>query len=408
MRTRIMLDTVNEQHNYLKQILENSPDGIFTIGPELEIRYVNPAFCRIVGFDENELINTQITEYLGDLKILDVCMADVSKQGFCNDQETIFKRKDGSVVHISKNVRAICNDDGSLNEILINIRDLTDLHQLNKNIAESKEQLEVYNRNLENTIEDLINTQKQLVESEKLASLGGLVAGIAHEINTPLGISVTSATSMHEELNTLNLKFNDNTLKRTELEAFLKQANQACNILNTNLHRASDLVRSFKQVAVDQTVDDVRDINLCEYMDEVLTSIGPSFKNSLVSVEIKCDKDIRLMTHPGAIYQIISNLIINSMNHAYSEGEKGKIHIKIIQNDNNVFIDYSDDGKGIKSENLENIFVPFFTTRRGSGGSGLGLSIVYNLVTGTLKGNITVESSEGNGTEFKIVFPVSA
>jgi len=400
-----MLDNTTNQQSYLEQILNNSPDGIFTINTELEIRYVNPAFCRILGFEADELLGTQVTEYLGDLNILNACMAEVEANGFCHDQETIFKRKDESVVHISKNVQAICNDDGSFKEILISIRDLTDLHQLNKELAESKLKQEAYTKNLEITLEDLKSTQKQLVESEKLASLGGLVAGVAHEINTPLGISVTSASSMHEELHALHNKFNDNTLKRTELESFINQANQACKILNTNLHRASDLVRSFKQVAVDQTIDDLRNISLCDYIGEILISIGPSFKHSSINVAYECANNIELETHPGAISQIISNLIINAITHAYDENSNGNILIRGFQDGENTVIELADDGKGISPANLENIFTPFFTTRRGSGGSGLGLSIVYNLVTGTLMGNIKAESTEGKGTKFKITFP---
>jgi PAS domain S-box-containing protein len=400
-----MLAKTDSQHTYLKQILDNSPDGIFTISSELEIRYVNPAFCRILGFEADELIGSQITEYLGDLNILNVCMAEVQEHGFCHDQETIFKRKDGSTVHISKNVQSILDEDGSFKEILISVRDLTDIHQLNKNLAESKKQLEINNRNLENTLSDLRNTHIQLVESEKLASLGGLVAGIAHEINTPLGISVTSATAMHEELAILQGKFNDDTLKRTELEMFLDHANQACKILHTNLIRASDLIRSFKQISVDQTVDELRRINLSNYIDEVLISIGPSFKHSAIKVVNDCDNRIELETHPGAIYQIISNLVINSVTHAYDKDAEGTINIKTYQDGGDIVLEYSDDGKGISEKNLKEIFTPFFTTRRGSGGSGLGLSIVYNIITGTLKGRVTAESTQGHGVKFRFAFP---
>jgi len=400
-----MLDTTRTEQNYLKQILDNSPDGMFTINAELDIRYVNPAFCRLIGYEADELLGTQITTYLGDMDILSACMAEVSEHGHCNDQETIFKRKDGSVVHISKNVQAICDEQGNFKEILISVRDLTDLHRLNKELAESKQQLEITNHDLESMIEDLGNTHKQLVESEKLASLGSLVAGVAHEINTPLGISVTSSTVMHEEVHNLQGKFDNNTLKRSELEAFFKQANEACKILQTNLNRASDLVRSFKQVAVDQTVDDLRNINLKKYIDEILLSIGPSFKYSKVTVESDCDEDIDIETHPGALSQIISNLALNSMTHAYDESSEGVIRIKSYQDNDEIVIEYSDDGKGISKDDLKNIFTPFFTTRRGTGGSGLGLSIVYNLVTGTLKGNITAESEEGKGTNFRIAFP---
>jgi len=403
-----MLDTTRTEKNYLKQILDNSPDGMFTINAELVIQYVNPAFCRLLGYDEDELIGTQITTYLGDLDILAACMAEVSEVGHCNDQETIFKRKDNSVVHVSKNVQAICDEQGNFREILVSVRDLTDLHRLNSELAESKNQLEASNRDLEQMIEDLENTHKQLLESEKLASLGSLVAGVAHEINTPLGISITSSTVMHEEVDQLRKKFDSDSLKRSELEAFFGQAEEACKILQTNLTRASELVKSFKQVAVDQTVDDLRKIDLKEYLDEILLSIGPSFKHSKVSVDYQCEDDVTIETHPGALSQIISNLALNSLTHAYDENSEGVIQIKSRVDGDSVVIEYADDGKGISRENLKHIFTPFFTTRRGMGGSGLGLSIVYNLVTGTLKGNITAESEEGKGTKFRIEFPQKA
>jgi len=403
-----MLDTTRTENNYLEQILDNSPDGMFTINAELDIQYVNQAFCRLLGYRADELLGTRITNYLGDLDILAACMAEVSERGHCNDQETIFKCKDGSVVHISKNVQSICDEQGNFREILVSVRDLTDLHRLNSELEESKHQLEASNHDLELMIEDLENTHKQLLESEKLASLGSLVAGVAHEINTPLGISITSSTVMHEEVDQLYKKFDNDSLKRSELEAFFEQANEACKILQTNLNRASDLVRSFKQVAVDQTVDDLRKIDLKEYLDETLLSIGPSFKYSKVSVALECEDGIEIETHPGALSQIISNLAINSMTHAYDENSEGAIQIKSYLDDDAVVIEYADDGKGISQENLKNIFTPFFTTRRGKGGSGLGLSIVYNLVTGTLKGNITANSEEGKGTKFRIEFPQKA
>ncbi len=387
-----MLDTTSSQQDHLEQILENSPDGVFTIRPDLTIKYVNPTFCQIVDYEAQELLGTEITRYLGDLKILDACMMDISRQGFCNDQETIFIRKDGSRVHISKNVRAIYDDQGGIAEILVSIRDMTELHALNKSLA--------------STVEELTNTQKQLVEAEKMASLGALVAGVAHEINTPLGISITSASSVEMELKELSGKFRNDLLKKSELERFIERAEQACQILNSNLNRAGELVKSFKQVAVDQNTEKFRRINLKDYIDEILLSIGPTFNDSAVELESHCDESIELDTHPGAIYQIISNLVFNARLHAYDEGDSGKICINIWQQDGRVMLDFSDDGKGISEENLNDVFTPFFTTRRDQGGSGLGLSIVYNLVSGTLNGSISVESSVEKGTKFHISFPV--
>ncbi len=400
-----MQDKIEDHQINLEQILNNSPDGVFTISPDLDIRYVNPAFCRILGFTAEELIGTKVLEYLGDLSIQEACDKEIQDHGYCHDQETIFKRKDGSMVHISKNVQAICDDDGNFKEILVTIRDLSELHGLNKELTKSKKQLEENNLHLQKMLEDLQTAQQQLVEAEKLASLGGLVAGVAHEINTPLGISVTSASSMHMELDELKEKFTGNSLKKTELETFFDRAGQACKILNTNLRRAAELVRSFKQVAVDQVSDDIRRINLNDYVNEVLVSIGPSYKHTGITLDSECDPEINLDTHPGALYQVISNLVINSITHAFDKGAEGKISLKFYRDDGNVVFDFSDNGKGISEENRKEIFTPFFTTRRGSGGSGLGLSIVYNLVTARLKGAIKVESTEGVGTNFNIVFP---
>ncbi len=402
-----MTDTIENHQFHLEQILNNSPDGVFTISPEDKILYVNPAFCRILGFTSEELLGTPIHQYLGDLDIFEACSKEVASHGFCHDQETIFKRKDGSMVHISKNVQAICDDDGKLSQVLVTIRDLSELHQLNKDLRASQTELEVKNQALNRMLEDLRDTQEQLVEAEKMASLGGLVAGVAHEINTPLGISVTSASTMKRELKELENGFKDGKLKKSELEFFFEQANEACNILNTNLYRASELVRSFKQVAVDQTHDELRKINLREYLNEVLVSIGPSYKRTPISLDTDCDANIHLTTYPGAISQIVSNLLINSVAHAFEKGEKGRITLKFSIVGSQLLFEFEDDGKGIDADNLKKIFTPFFTTRRGAGGTGLGLSIVYNLVTSTLKGKIEVDSFPDKGTKFRITFPMA-
>ncbi len=382
----------------LSRLLDNLPDGIFTISTELEIKYVNPAFCKIVGYTPDELIGSPITDYLGDLNILDVCMAEVAACGHCNDQETIFKRKDGSVVHISKNVQAICDDSGACREILVSIRDLSELHHLNK-------ELETYTHRLEETVNELRDTQDQLVEAEKLASLGSLVAGIAHEINTPLGISVTSASSMHDETKTLHQQFEKNEMKRSDLENFFEQSDHACKILQQNLNRATELVRNFKQVAVDQSIEEEREINLHDYCNEALVSLAPKIKTSGVTVTNRIPKDINLKINPGAIYQILSNLILNSLTHAYDAGQSGNINIQSSLENNTLKLTYSDDGKGIPEDLVKKIFDPFFTTQRGKGGTGLGLSIVYNTISGKLQGTIKVNTQAGEGTEFRMSFP---
>lgn len=284
------------------------------------------------------------------------------------------------------------------------------LHELNLNlehrIKERTQALSEVNLNLQGSIQALRDTQNQLVQAEKMASLGNLVAGISHEINTPLGIGVTSASSLQEEIGNLQKRFADGSMKRSDLENFFTHANQASSILINNMERASSLIRSFKQVAVDQASDDWREVNFHNYYEEILTSLRPKLKPATVTVENCAEEGLQSHTQPGAIYQIISNLILNAMLHAYEPGQPGTIRIGARRDGEQIELSCQDDGKGIADENLGRIFEPFFTTRRGSGGTGLGLNIVYNLVTTQLGGKISVSSKTGSGTVFTIRLPI--
>jgi PAS domain S-box-containing protein len=394
-----------DEHAYLKQILENAPDGVFTIDTEMNIRYVNPAFCRMLGFPREHLVGSSITHYLGDLNILGICMTEVQANGHCNDQETLFKRADGSMVHISKNVQAIYDDSHTIREILVTIRDLTEMHGLNRRLEQTLAERQKTNQTLQQTLDQLRDAQAQLVQSEKMAALGNLVAGMAHEINTPVGIGVTSASSIREETQKIAQRFSAGTMKRSELDEFLRHTAQACEILHSNLRRAADLVGSFKQVAADQTSDDCRSIDLHDYLDEVLLSLRPGLKQTRLVVTNACPSGLAMFINPGALYQIVSNLVMNSIVHAFPAGSEGNIILSARAQGDRVVIEYRDDGAGIPAEHLGRIFDPFFTTRRGQGGTGLGLNIVYNLITTTLNGKITVDSAPGRGSCFVIEVP---
>lgn len=278
--------------------------------------------------------------------------------------------------------------------------------ELERRVEDRTHALSEANESLQGTIQDLQATKTQLIQSEKMASLGNLVAGISHEINTPLGIGVTSATSLVEEVGNVEKQFNDGSMKRSDLEAFFAHAHKAGDILIKNLDRASNLIRSFKQVAVDQSSNDWRSVNFRKYFDEILISLHPQFRQTAISVENFTDENLKSFTHPGAIYQIISNLVLNALIHAFGDGRNGTIRITATQKDNEIEITCQDNGRGIPEQNIGRIFEPFFTTRRGSGGTGLGLNIVYNLVTTQLGGQINVESIAGSGTKFIIRFPM--
>ena len=270
-----------------------------------------------------------------------------------------------------------------------------------RDISERKEA----DARLRETLENLKRTQAELVESEKMASLGGLVAGVAHEINTPVGVGLTASTHLRHVTEGVALAFSEGKLKRSDLEKYISDADETSLILEANLRRASDLIRSFKQVAVDQTGDTVREFPLDAYVDEVLTSLQPKFKNTNYKIETGIDPNIVVVTNPGAISQTLTNLVVNSLVHGFEGRDEGTIEITAQLEGDNVHIRYTDDGVGMNDETARRVFEPFFTTKRGKGGSGLGMHILYNLVTQSLGGTATCKSTQGSGATFDIIIP---
>lgn len=258
---------------------------------------------------------------------------------------------------------------------------------------------------LEDTIEHLNQAQDRLVQSEKMAALGGLVAGITHEVNTPVGIGVTATSFLAERLHRLDAAYRAKTLSSKMLEDFLDDAKQSTHLLESNLNRASELIASFKQIAVDQTSEAIRTINLYEYLHEIIRSLQPHFKKTQHHVEVNCAENIILECPAGAISQIFTNLLMNSLIHGFEDIPQGLIRITVIEDAEDIDIRYTDNGKGLDEEQLTKLFHPFFTTKRDQGGSGLGTHITYNLVRQTLGGNIDVSSAPGEGLHYHITFP---
>ncbi|NEO89831.1 MAG: AAA family ATPase [Moorea sp. SIO3G5] len=289
--------------------------------------------------------------------------------------------------------------------------------QLYSNLEQAKSQLEDYSHNLEEkvaertqelsqTLDDLTATQKKLVESEKMAALGGLVAGVAHEINTPVGTSITAASILADETQGFCKVLKNGKLKRSVLQNYLDTVQESSELILSNLQRAGELVQSFKQVAVDQAHLDKRTLNVKEYLEEVLISLEPQLKQASHTLTIEGDETVTIETYPGAISQVITNLVMNSISHGYQPKQNGQLHLQVDRVEEELMITYHDDGCGIAQEHLGQIFEPFFTTARARGGSGLGLHIVYNLVTQKLLGQIEVNSQIGKGTEFIITIPI--
>ncbi|TWI61113.1 phospho-acceptor domain-containing protein [Pseudoduganella lurida] len=272
-------------------------------------------------------------------------------------------------------------------------------------IGKAKASLEEQNAALASALTRLQQAQSELVRQEKLASLGRLVAGVAHEINTPLGICVTATSHLVQELKLTKEELAAGELDEEGLNGFFDTIDQSLRIMTTNTQRAAALVRSFKQVAVDQSSENVRHFNLAKYLAEVLLSLQPKLKGKPVKVEVDCPPDIHLDSFPGAVSQIVTNMVENSLVHGFGEDQAGTIRIKCRAEGEEVLFDYSDDGAGMDPHTLAQLFDPFFTTKRGSGGSGLGAHILYNLATGPLAGAINVTSAPGMGLHYQLRFP---
>ncbi|MCK8058065.1 MULTISPECIES: sensor histidine kinase [unclassified Fusibacter] len=259
---------------------------------------------------------------------------------------------------------------------------------------------------LEKTLEDLKETQSHLIESEKMASLGNLVAGIAHEINTPIGVGLTAASYLQKETEEVNIAFARGELTKGLFEEYLGTCEESVRIIMANVERASNLVKSFKMVAVDQSSGDERIFNLKEYIEDTIKSLKPKLKKKDVDIELDIDNDINMITNPGDISQLTTNFIVNALTHAFGE-RKGVLKISGKLTTHGIQLVFKDDGVGMPSHVKEFVFEPFFTTKRGQGGSGLGLNIVYNIITQKFRGTIRCESEVNVGTTFIIDLPLS-
>lgn len=281
---------------------------------------------------------------------------------------------------------------------------------LEERVERRTDQLQEVNARLQGTLEDLRRMQQSLVQSEKLASLGSLVAGLSHELNTPIGTSVTIVSTIVERCADLKKQVAAG-IRRSQLDVFVEDVTRAGLLAQSSLERAAHLLHDFKQVAVDQTSSRRRAFQLSDLIREMMVALNIRYKHSLVRITIRIPEAIAMDSYPGAIEQIISNLVENAVVHAFEGRSQCRVEITaegIGEQHKRVILSVADNGNGIPPEYQKHIFDPFFTTRMGKGGSGLGLSIVYGLATGMLGGRISVESSPGQGACFTLDLPLTA
>ena len=389
--------------------VEAAPHAMLMIDGQGQITLANSQASRLFGYLPGELIGRD-AESLVPPRIRH--RRPGMRTGYFNTvqprpiglgRELFGFTKDGREVPVEIGLNPIETSEGRF--LLATLADITERKHAEKVLTDLNGSLETQIKETSKALARLRETQTQLVQSEKLASLGGLVAGVAHEINTPVGIGVTAASYLHDQVTALSNASASGSLTKAQFQRFLDDCKQAADIILGNLQRAAELIQSFKRVAADQSSDERRRVNLKSYVGEVLLSLRPKFRSTQLNVEVNIADSIEIDTVPGALSQIITNLMVNALIHAYDPAQPGTITISAESGAQLLTLRIADDGKGIPPENIARVFDPFFTTKRGQGGTGLGLHIVFNIVHKTLGGTITVASTLGKGTTFTLSIP---
>ena len=296
------------------------------------------------------------------------------------------------------------------NQILLDKQD--EIEELNLHLEEKitkrTHELETKTREALNAYHQLKSAQEKMIVMEKHAALGQLVAGVAHEINTPVGVCVTATSFLREQIQLITGSLENNQLSRKKFAQFVSSSKQTSDILLTNLSRAAELIESFKKVSVDQSSEERRHIYLAEYLQDIIRSLKPKIKHTQHQIKIQCDPEIEMLTYPGAIAQIITNLLLNSLKHGFESRDHGVVSMEVSPlGTDKIRLIYQDDGVGMSQHTLKKLFEPFYTTKRGGGGTGLGMHIVLNIVTQQLQGSIHCESQEQQGVKYFIELPLT-
>ena len=260
-------------------------------------------------------------------------------------------------------------------------------------------------KNLEHILNKLKKTQDMLIESEKMAAIGNLVAGVAHEMNTPIGIGVQATSGIIDRTTEFAKKLKNKEINNIQLINYLNYVYESNKLAYKNLSRLGELINSFKLVSVDQSTEELRKFNLKSYCTDILNSLQSKFRNKDIKVKVECDEKLEIVSYPGVFAQITTNLVINSILHGFENQDEGQILIRAEKDKENLKIIYKDNGKGMSEYVLKRLFEPFFTTNKKQG-TGLGMHIIYNLVTQKLDGNISCKSKPDDGVTFTILIPV--
>lgn len=424
---------LRESESRLAQILNSSPLPVFVIDGQHQVVVWNPACERTFGVPAGEMLGTR-RQWSAFYPTERPCMADIVLEGGLEkdvahyysgryrrssfnpeayEAEDFFPSMGENGRWLYFTASPLHDEKGNVVGAIETLLDISERKQAEREVQQLNERLEakVSERTaaLAKANEELKQAMKQLVQTEKLASLGSLVAGVAHELNTPLGNVLTVATALRDRANDFVAEVESGKgLRRSTVHTFVDSSLEATQLIERSAQRAADMISNFKQVAVDQTSTRRREFHLAEVVEEILTTLRPSLRRAAHCIEVDVPGGIVLDSFPGPLEQVISNLVLNSLLHGFENRQNGTIRITAASSNNTVRIDYADDGHGMSTSVAQQAFDPFFTTKLGRGGSGLGLYIVYNLVTAVLGGTVSLTSKPDKGVAFEIVLPLVA
>ncbi|MBS1198617.1 MAG: putative Signal transduction histidine kinase [Proteobacteria bacterium] len=404
----------------IQLIVENASLGIARVmleeGGHRFIRKPNRTLAAMLGYslDELEGLDARTLHPQDDAVFANTVYRDILPSGQSYRGEHRLIRKNGDIIDVWMVGTAIDPEDLSKGTIWL-VDDITAQKMAENALAEAKEiaeeallEREKSLQELRETFEILRETQSELIEREKLAALGALVAGVAHELETPIGNTLMSATTLAERSAEMNDRLKEG-MKRSSLAAFLEDVGKSTEIVVRNMRRAAELVESFRKMSVDQGSSMRRTFRLKEMVEEIILVMRPTIQKTPFVIDCNIPDLIEMDSFPGPLGQVLTNLINNALIHAFDGCDHGTVHIEAhLADAEHVQLEVRDDGAGISKANLAHIFEPFFSTKFGQGGSGLGLNISRNLVTGILGGKISVNSEEGHGSRFVILLPLVA
>ena len=413
------------EHN-LQQVYQNLPVAVFAINAKHQVTFWNPHMTRLTGVHAKEVVGTTHT-WRGIYPTARPCLADVLVEGTktedlerfytgklyessivpgATEGEDYFAHLDGFAGMWLRYCAAPLRDaQGNITGAIETLIDVTQLKRTQTTLQELNRDLEarVEARNVE-----LKHAMGHLMQSEKLAALGSLVAGIAHELNTPIGNVMTVASTMREEVTDFSQRLVSGTARRSDVEKSAARLQEAAVLIERNAVKAAKLINDFKEVAVDQSSTRRRSFVLKAVVGDVLTTTSPAFKVTRHQIVLDIAPELKLDSYPGPLEQVLINFLTNSLHHGFEDLVEGRITIHAYQDGDHVVLDYADNGCGVAAANLQHIFEPFYTTKLGRGGSGLGLYIVYNLIANVLCGSITPHSTPGAGMRFVLRLPMYA